>query len=171
MEESDGGPVFHFRGDTTKAQFFRVQKALLHSWNTPYTFLPVFFYLFVVMGNDWRSLLVFSEQTVSNLIYFVFISVFYVGLIWYARKSAWNKSVKFNGTVYGKLDSVGIEWSTSHTTTRFKWDELKRKKVLPGLILVFYSPRCAFYFPREFFSSDEQWTGLESFLASKIATT
>ena len=170
-EQSDTGPVFLFKGDTTTELFFRVQKGLLPSWNTPYTFLAVFFLLFVVMGQDWSSPTFDAAEMISSLPFFLFISAFYVGLIWFARKSAWRKTVELHGPVHGKLDNAGIEWHTSHTVTKYKWSELKKKKILPGLILVFYTPRCAFYFPREFLSSDEQWAALESFVESKIVTT
>jgi hypothetical protein len=34
--------------------------------------------------------------------------------------------------------------------------------------LLYYSPRCALYFPREFFGSDVQWTAFRALVDSKL---
>ncbi len=162
--------VFRFRGDPTRAQFAAVHAALLPKWLGPCIVIPCIFYLFAFMDRSWSDIVAYPERSIPDLLTAAICALMYMALTWYGRKSAWRNSIKMNGTIHGKLDDIGIEWNTDHTTTRFKWAELTKMKVLPGMMLVYYTPRCAFYFPREFFSSEEQWTGFGKLVASKFAT-
>lgn len=90
------------------------------------------------------------------------------GLIWYGRRRAWRNYVRLHGAVSGRVGDQGLEWKTESTTTSMNWGKLLGYKALSDLTLIYYAPRCAFFLPRGFFKSDEQWSAMQALLAQHL---
>jgi YcxB-like protein len=158
----------NFRGMLTKKQFSTMQKALLPKWARWYVILPGYFYVFLFSTYDWRTLLKHPLWAVPDLLIAVVGLMCTWGLIVYLSGRAWKTTTNLQGEIHGQVNESGIEWNTAISSSKFPWAKLLRVKETEQMLLVLYTPRCAFYFPRNFFASDDEWLALKNLLASRL---
>ncbi len=163
MNQISIDPPVAFAGTLTRAEFGRVQSMLVPVWARWYVIFPL----------QTVGIFFFSESRdeASNLGLQVLAAALVVlGTAWamrHTRTRAWNQLVQLVGEVSGTVTSDGIEWHTSISTTRFEWAKVIRVARADGLTLAFYAPRCAFYFPRSFFESEEAWTAFNAVIDAR----
>lgn len=158
-----------FRGELTQRQFSQVQSLLLPWWARAYVVVPVCVFVFVSIGAGWSSVLENPLSVVEDFL-FALVVLFASALItWYGRKRAWLASAKLHGQVHGQVSAAGLDWNTDVTTTRLAWDKLIGFKEAGSLVLVYYAPRCAFYFPRCFFADEQAWHSFRELLVLHLA--
>jgi hypothetical protein len=73
-----------------------------------------------------------------------------------------------HGAVTGYACAEHIVWRTQFADSAYQWQKFIRVRSSPDLILLYYSARCALYFPREFFSSDDQWAAFRALVDGKL---
>ncbi len=152
-----------FAGTLTRAEFGRVQSMLLPAWARWYVIFPLLAVgLFFFSGS--------REEAANPSLQLLSTALILIGAAWamrYTRTRAWNQLVRLHGRVSGTLTSDGIDWHTSMSTTRFEWAKVIRIARADGLTLAFYTPRCAFYFPRSFFESEEAWAAFNAVIDAR----
>jgi hypothetical protein len=155
---SDAGdnPV-HFSGEVTAAQFRMVHKLLLPWWGTPSVMGVSIFVVFQSMGSGWERALATPLTALPDLLMGVFSALALWAVNAFASRRHWKNYVKVHGRVRGTVGPGGIELSSSTTTSKFSWGKIVKHRRAPELTLVFYAPRCAFFFPSSFFSSAGEW--------------
>ena len=126
-------------------------------------------YLFVSFGVGWivafqHPPAAFSDISLAALIILVYWCAFR-----YSMHRAWKKNLELHGEVSGLLNDAGIEWNKSISSTKFPWNKLWYFKEVPEMIVVFYSRRCGFYFPKKFFVSNDSWSAFRQIVATKLA--
>ena len=158
MDQAPPAPSVAFTGTLTRAEFDRVQLHLLPPWARWYVCYPMFAVV-VFFVSPTRDL------PIDPWLKVLFAAIPVIGLDWLMRKSrtkAWNQLMQLGGRVSGSISAEGIEWRTAMLTTRFDWSKVVRVAHADGLTLAFYTPRCAFYFPRSFFESDQVWAAFNA---------
>ena len=158
MNPASTNPSVAFAGTLTRAEFGRVQSMLLPAWARWYVISPI-----AAIGAF------FSVESIvkpSGLGFHLLLTILaLIGIGWTmrdVRTRAWKQFVDVGGRVRGTVAADGIEWNTSMSTTRCEWAKVTRVARADGLTLAFYTPRCAFYFPRSFFDSDQAWTAFSA---------
>ena len=157
-----------FQGDLTFAQFALIQKSMLPWWASYYISFPFLLYWILLKDRDWNT---FTSHPYSVLPDAIFLIILLVGmpvLNMYFRRNAWRDSVKLNGPINGKINDFGIEWHTAHAVNNFPWEKFLKVREVPSLILIYYSPRCALYFPKTFFINDTDWELFRSLVFHKV---
>jgi len=146
-----------FRGQTSWPQFRQVQSALLPWWARPYVTAAAMTYLMVSLGVGWSAALSSPAEAVWDLLFAGFTVIAIWAGTFYLHSRAWKAHNALHGDITGTVGEKGIEWSTAITSSSFPWEKILKFKQLPDMTLAFYSSRCALYFPRSFFSSEEDW--------------
>jgi len=164
LSTSPARPV-SFRGEVTLQQFNEVQKGLLPVWARFYVSGPLCVFLFVALGVGWPTAVANPAAAVPDMAYGLLALLGGALATWMARKKAWQANAQMHGEVHGYLTQEGLEWNTSTTSSKFPWSKLLKYKHSGDLVLVFYSPRCAFYFPRSFFAGGQEWRSFLDVLA------
>ena len=168
-----------FSGALTRSQFMLVQKLLLPWWASKWMRLLWLVLLYVCLADDtsadvataggpsshaanisaitWIFLFVlrilFSPGTWSLAI---LICVTWGATTW-IRHRQWRRIEAAHTEVSGHIGDNGIAWNTPLTTANYPCANLTRVRQHPEMLLVFYSPRCAFYLPKNFFRSEAAW--------------
>ena len=143
-----------FAGTVTRREFERIQSRLLPTWARWYVLYPAAAVVFFAVTLPGARL----SELVGDL---VFVALFPIGMTMFTRRvraRAWKEAVRLNGRVHGAITPEGIEWNTERTASRFEWARIERVTRAADLVLAFYAPRCAFFFPRSFFASTAEWT-------------
>jgi hypothetical protein len=158
-------PSFAFAGTLTLEEFGRVQKTILPVWTRWYVTTPLqAIVLFCVTGLPKEpSTWLYDLGALAVVLIAVQLT------IRRARMRTWKQSVQIVGRVHGAITPDGIDWVTDRSTSRYEWAKIIAVKQADGLTLAFYAPRCAFYFPRSFFDSDETWAGFNLAIAAYVA--
>jgi hypothetical protein len=155
----------HFAGEVTAAQFRMVQKLLLPWWARPPVMGVFIVVLLVTMGSGWKAALAAPLSLLPDLI----TGAFFVLALWavnaFASRRNWTTYSKLHGRLRGTVGPGGIELSSDTTTSKFSWGKIVKHKRVPELTLVFYAPRCAFFFPSNFFSSAAEWERFNGIVA------
>jgi hypothetical protein len=97
--------------------------------------------------------------------------LFPIGMALFTRRvraRAWKQATRLNGRVHGVITPAGIEWNTERTASRFEWAKIVRIKQAGDLTLAFYTPRCAFFFPRSFFASEAEWAAFNEAITGYV---
>jgi len=157
-----------FRGRTSWPQFRQVQGALLPWWAKPYVTAACMAFLMVSLGTGWGVALSSPVKAIPDLLVIGFLLVFIWAATFYLHTRAWKAQDALHGEITGTVGEQGIEWATATTTSKFSWEKILKYKQLPDMTLAFYSPRCAFYFPRDFFVSDENWRQFNDTVAAHV---
>jgi hypothetical protein len=156
--------VVSFAGTLKESQFDRVQKALLPIWMRWYVFVPSVLICFVQIGAGWEHVWQEPLRAVPDLLWSLPVLAACAVIIKIGRRRAWKNYQRFHGAVSGHLGSDGLEWKTEATTTSLPWVKTTGHRVSRDLALLYYAPRCAFFFPREFFLSDQDWSLFQQLL-------
>jgi YcxB-like protein len=154
-----------FRGEITQFDFARAQSLLLPKWATAYVIVPLCLFLFIHLGIGWSATFQNPLSALPDLLFAFAVIAAYWAITWFGRRRAWQADAQMHGQTYGLLSPVGLEWNTEITSTKLPWNKLLRFKEVKDLVLIYYSPHCAFYFPRSFFSSEESWGSFKKLLA------
>jgi len=169
MEEIDSR--IPFSGSLTKQQFLYVQRNLLPGWLNYWPIAAVILGLTafnISVGTGWstfvRNPLAAWDDVLAAAIIVVIIPLVFRR----AWGKAWKQNLELHGDIAGEVHSGGVTWKTAVTTSNFPWDKFVKAKVLPDLILLFYTPRCAYYFPRSFFASEDNWQTFSRAMASRF---
>jgi hypothetical protein len=149
-----------FSGTINEPQFNRVQSALLPVWSRWYFFAPTCVLAFVALGTGWAEAIADPSQAVPDLLWGLAVFVTCTLLMRYGRRRAWQSYIRLHGAVSGRVSPNGIEWKTESSTTSLPWEKLLGFRVFNDLALVFYAPRCAFFLPRDFFATEQEWSAL-----------
>ena len=150
-----------FAGTVSRGEFDRIQSMLLPKWARWYVFYPALaavFCAFSLPGAKLSDLLV-------DLVIVVLFPLAMLGVTRRARSRAWRQMQRLGGAVQGVITSEGIEWNTVNTASAFAWSKIVRVAQADGMTLAFYTPRCAFYFPRSFFASESAWSEFNGAIA------
>lgn len=164
----EGSPL-PFGGTLTLARYKAIQRAMLPWWARPWCLAAVFIYLFVFMGKDWSRLLVDLADTIANLIVALVLLAFVYALTSVVHRRNWRRMTGLHGALSGHVDGDGIEWRTAISTARFPWTRISKAQMRDDMMLLTYAPRCALYFPREFFAGGAQWSDFKAMVASRVA--
>lgn len=140
-----------FGGQISKRDFLRVQSLLMPIWARWYVFVPCVIYLFVSFGVGWSQAISDPHSSAQDFMFAALALLISAAISRYSRTKSWRSTTALVGSVRGVASESGIEWSTSNTTSTFDWKKFIKVNQTKDLSLVFYAPRCAFYFPREFF--------------------
>jgi hypothetical protein len=147
----------HFEGEVTAAQFRMVHKLLLPWWGAPSVMGVSIFVVFLSIGSGWERAFAAPLSALPDL----FMGIFFALALWavnaYASRRHWKTYRKLHGRVRGTVGPGGIELSSATTVSKFSWGKIVKHKRAPELTLVYYAPRCAFFFPSSFFSSTGEW--------------
>jgi len=166
MDESTIG--VKFCGSLSYKEFTQFQDLLLAKWNKSYIVYPVTALLFTLFFSEnelFSSIFEFIKQFVTWLSIFLIPVV----LTLYMRKRAWRNLADTQGVISGNLSSHGITWKTLHSLTEYEWSEILKLKQSNSMLALFYSKRCAFYLPRSFFKTEEEWERAIDLCKSKMA--
>jgi hypothetical protein len=124
---------------------------------------------FISTGAGWSEVFQHPLSAIPDLVVASLVIGLVEAIAAYRRRSAWRSVLKFTGNVQGVATDQGIEWRTQHSSSKFEWGQLLKAHRERDLSLVFYAPRCAFYFPQEFFASEQEWISFNDLLDSKLA--
>lgn len=146
-----------FGGTLSFAQFDRIQQVLLPWWMRKWVVIPFVMYATVFGDREWQ--VVFDDPVVWMAGLFVGTVILLVmwGLVRFTRRRTWKRVVALNGAISGSAGPDGIDWNTELTQARMPWTKFIKLRKRPDLLLLYYMPGCALYFPRAFFGSDEAW--------------
>ncbi|MDC6169708.1 YcxB family protein [Paucibacter sp. XJ19-41] len=153
-----------FSGTIDARQFSRVQSALLPVWSRWYVFAPTCLLAFLALGIGWGEAFANPVRAIPDLVWGLGVFVACLLLTWYGRRRAWQNYVRLHGSISGQVSQQGIEWKTEASNTVLPWEKLLGFRMSSDLVLVFYAPRCAFFLPRSFFASTQEWTALQEVL-------
>ena len=157
-----------FAGTISRRAFTRVQSLLLPWWARWYVFVPCVLFVFLSTGVGWSKAIASPVSAVPDLLLAGLVLAASAGITMYGRARAWRNAVSLTGRVSGAATTEGIEWNTANTSAKFVWEKLVRVREDGNLTLVFYAPRCAFYFPREFFNSEQAWSSFNEVLRMRL---
>lgn len=125
-------------------------------------------YLMVSLGVGWSVALSSPAEAIWDLLFAGFMVIAIWAATFYLHTRAWKAQDALHGEITGTVGEQGIAWSTATTSSQFPWEKILKSKQLPDMTLAFYTPRCAFYFPRDFFASDEDWRQFNDTIALHI---
>lgn len=157
-----GDNPVHFGGEVTAAQFRMVHKLLLPWWGAPCVMGVSIFVVFLSIGSGWERALAAPLSALPDLFTGISAALALWAVNAWASRRAWRTYVKVHGRVRGTVGAGGIELSSATTVSKFSWGKIVKHKRAPELTLVFYAPRCAFFFPSSFFSSAGEWERFNS---------
>jgi len=155
-----------FGGTLTFKRFLAVQKALRSRWAHPLVTVACVVWLLslwnegvVSSGPGMPALL--ATLTIDGLLACI------IGLaVWAALRLMyrlhWRRLIRLHGAVSGSVAADGIGWNTAVADSRYGWDRIVKAREADGLVLLHYAPRCALYFPREFFANEAAWEAFRS---------
>jgi hypothetical protein len=153
-------PDIPFGGALTFRRFDGLQKAMLPWWLRAYVTVPCVIYLFVFNEPD---------VTFMNILLALAVLLLLWGMTHFGRRRAWKQVVGLQGDIAGGVGEDGVRWDTNISKASFPWTKFIKLRERPGMLLLYYAPRCALYFPRDFFGSEEHWTAFRALAARKLA--
>ena len=154
-----------FAGTVTRGEFDRIQSMLLPRWARWYVFYPMLAAVFCAVSLPGAKL----SDLLVDLVIVVLFPLAMLVVTRRARSRAWRQAQRLGGAVHGAITSEGIEWNTADTASRFEWSKIVRVTQADGMTLAFYTPRCAFFFPRSFFASESVWWEFNGAIAGYAA--
>jgi hypothetical protein len=167
IERVDAGVPFS--GTLSHARFVEIQRALTPWWGRLYMTWFILFALDLYFSE--RGILDNLGDPAEVLTAAIFSSagiLFLWGLTRFIWRRSWRKTLTLHGDVTGRAGAEYIEWRTQLADSAYHWQKFTRARSAPHLLLLYYSPRCALYFPREFFDSDDQWAAFRALVDSKL---
>ena len=153
MSLSSTTPSIPFGGTVTRAEFARIQTLLLPAWARWYV---MYLCLGVILLATSLPHATWSGLATTAL----FAVGFVVAMALFTKRTqarTWKRVVALNGRVHGAIGPAGLEWNTANAQSRLEWARIAKIAHGRDLTLAFYAPRCAFFFPRSFFESEQAW--------------
>jgi hypothetical protein len=169
MNCPDATVTIPFSGSPSKQAFLRVQSLLLPAWARWYVFAPGVLYLFVSFGVGWTAAISTPTSALPDLFLTVLFLLASAAITRYLRIKTWRNTMALVGNIHGVITDTGIEWITAHTTSKFEWDKFIKARQETDLSLVFYAERCALYFPRSFFASEQEWQQFREIVRLRVS--
>jgi len=112
------------------------------------------------------------ETVLGNLWPLLFFTVMFVLLLWIPRAGV-NNLLKTNKLIQepieGHADETGVYFSTTHSRSDLTWDLFYQTIVTDDMVLLGQSSAQFYAFPREFFSSDPDWTAFQALAREKTS--
>ena len=85
------------------------------------------------------------------------------------RLSHWRSNRILQLPVSGVVSEDEITWNIEgHSSGRFPWTLLLSYRSSESMILIYQGINQAFYFPRRYFQSEEEWASFRRIVASKL---
>jgi hypothetical protein len=166
-EKLDAGVPFS--GALSHVRFVAIQRAMTPWWGRLYmTWLTLCALQFYFSDRDFLDTLGDPVEALSTAILSTAGVLFLWVLTRFVWRRAWRKSMALHGGVTGRADAEHIQWRTQFANSEYQWNKFIRARSGPDLLLLHYSARCALYFPREFFASDEDWAAFRALVDSKL---
>ncbi len=158
--------VISFAGSLQESRFTQVQQALLPFWMRWYVFVPSLVICFVQIGAGWEN--VWSEplRVVPDLLWSVPVLAVCAVIVRLGRRRSWRNYQQLHGAVSGQVGDSGLDWRTETSTTSLPWAKIIGHRLTRDLALLYYAPRCAFFLPREFFATEQDWRSLHVLLST-----
>ena len=155
-----------FGGTLSFRRYLAVQKAVRPRWAHPLVTIACVVWLLSL----WNDGVVSYGSGLPALLALLAINGFLVCVIglavWAAlrflQRRQWRRMTALHGTVAGAVGADGIGWNTALAESRYAWNRIVRTREADGLVLLHYAPRCALYFPREFFADEAAWEAFRS---------
>jgi hypothetical protein len=166
-----------FAGQLTRKEFFLIQRMLLPWWGTMWATSGWFMaaaLVYALVDNaglfrfeapqhwyfapaTWAIVLVvgflFSPMTwvATALVVWVWI------LTTFVKHRQWWRMKREPQVITGSIGADNLQWHTAMTTSTYPWASIVKVKHAPGMLLLFYNARCAFYLPAQFFATEAAW--------------
>jgi hypothetical protein len=158
-------PSVSFTGALTFQRFVAVQKALLPRWSHPLVTGACFVW---ILGT-WSGTSSWYEP--ATLAVNVPIAAAIVSIVWGATRFTyrrhWRRMTALHGALAGTVGATGIRWKTGIGESFFPWEKIVRAREIGDMVLLHYAPRCALYFPREFFADEAAWEAFRSIVRTR----
>jgi hypothetical protein len=166
-ENMDAG--VSFSGSLSHARFVGIQRAMTPWWGRLYmTWFMLCILQLYFNERDFLDLLGDPGELLSVAIF----STVGVAFLWiltrFVWRRAWRKSMALHGEMTGAANAEHILLRTQFANSTYQWNKFIRARSAPDLLLLHYSARCALYFPREFFASDEDWSAFRALVDGKL---
>ena len=161
---ADDGSV-PFGGMLTLQRFVAVQQALLPRWSHPLVTGACFVWLLGIWSGTtpW-----YDPATLATNIPMAGVIVLLVwGATRFTYRRHWRRMVALHGALSGTVGAAGIRWKTGITESFFSWEKIVKVREVGDMVLLHYAPRCALYFPREFFADDTMWEAFRSIVRTR----
>jgi hypothetical protein len=160
-----------FTGSLSYPRFVDVQRALTPRWASPVvTWFSLLVLYFIFSDPYFLDTLGDPVELLSAAIFCAVGVLILHGLTRFIWRRNWRKSMLVHGDVTGCVSAEHIAWRTELADSTLQWNKFIRARSAPDLLLLFYSSRCALYFPREFFGSDEDWAAFRALVDTKLPT-
>ena len=150
-----------FAGSVSESQFARVQQALLPFWMRWYVVVPLCLLCFIQFGAGWAAVSAEPSKAIPDVVWAVAVLAGCWVIVRLGRRRAWREHVRIHQAVSGELSASGLEWKTSITSTSLPWSKILGFQISRDLALLYYAPRCAFYFPRSFMATENEWLSFQ----------
>lgn len=157
-----------FGGQLSRDEFSRVQALMMPRWTRWYLVVPGAICLFVSTGAGWQAIWNHPAAATPDLVLAAAVLAAVAAITSFGRRKRWRETTRLTGHISGSLTEAGIEWNTDVSSSRLSWTKLLNVRKAQDLVLVFYSPRCAFYFPRSFFETADSWAKFNNSVTARV---
>jgi hypothetical protein len=168
MQDSRQVAGVPFGGTVTCKRFDEVQRALLPWWTRPYVIFPALVFLMIGVDRSWSQIVGDPVATLVSVVWAVLLMLALRAIAALGSRRSWRRIVELHGRVSGEVSDSGVRWATGIGSATFSWDKISKVRERQGVVLLFYSPRCAIYFPREFFETAGEWDAFRALVAAKL---
>ena len=150
-----------FAGRVTESEFSRVQSALMPAWYRWYFLALAWLLLFFSMRPGLAKVMAEPALALPGLIWGVGVLVVCACITRFLHWRGWKQYMQVHGSVSGQIGPQGITWKTESIIDVLEWEKALGFRARKDLFLVLYTPRCAFFFPRSFFATEQDWSRLQ----------
>jgi hypothetical protein len=149
---------FSFRGTITRDQFTLVHRLMTPWWGTVKS-TPLWIFVFMLISN--LTIRDGADSILTTFIASLLLAVPLTMLAWLiallGRHRQWHRLSVDQREITGTIGEAGLEWNTPVTTATYPWSKIVKIRQHPDMLLIYYSARCAFYLPKNFFTSEADW--------------
>jgi hypothetical protein len=159
------GAAVPFGGTLTFERFLQLQKALRPRWAYPMIVAACVYFVWSAGSPDipWYA--------PASLVTTVPVAGAMLFLIWgatrFTYRRRWRQMIALHGALSGTVGAAGVRWKTGLSESFFSWDRIVKARDVGDLLLLSYGPRCALYFPREFFADDAAWDAFKAIVRTR----
>jgi hypothetical protein len=160
--------LHRFGGTITREQFSLVQRLLLPWWGSM-RFTALCIVIVAPLLNAGLGILngISLEEFIFSMMWALAMIVFVWALVKFSLRRQWTMIQTTQPQITGNLNVNGLEWNTP-MTTKFPWSKLVKIRQHPEMLLIFYSPKCAFYMPKQFFATESAWNEANAFALRQL---
>jgi hypothetical protein len=159
------GAAVPFGGTLTFKRFLQLQKALRPRWAYPMIVAACVYFVWSAGSPDipWYA--------PASLVTTVPVAGAMLFLIWgatrFTYRRRWRQMIALHGALSGTVGAAGVRWKTGLSESFFSWDRIVKARDVGDLLLLSYGPRCALYFPREFFADEAAWDAFKAIVRTR----